>query len=59
MGIWIARNLDGTLDAYSVKPVRKKRRFESEIKDWLDCLDDDMYPEVTWENSPKELIIKD
>lgn len=59
MGIWIARNLDGTLDAYSVKPVRKKKCFESEIKDWLECLDDDMYPEVTWENSPKELIVKD
>ncbi len=56
--IWIARNEDGTLEAYKAKPERKKHGFESDIEDWLDNLDEDMYPEVTWENSPKELVLK-
>ena len=58
MGIWIARNADGTIEAYKAKPVRHAKEFDSEIQDWLDNLDDDMYPEVTWENSPKELTVK-
>ena len=53
MAIWIARNKDGTLEAYRSKPERKYKEFDAE--DWLDYLDDDEYPEVTWENSPKEL----
>lgn len=58
MGIWIARNKDGTLEAYRAVPVRKKHNFESDLSDWVDYLEDEMYPEVTWENSPKELVVK-
>ena len=46
------------LNAYRVKPERKANVFYANLRDWLDCLDDDDYPEVTWENSPKELVLK-
>ena len=59
MAIWIARNKDNTLEAYRVKPERKAKSFCSSPIDWLDYLHDDEYPEVTWENSPKELTIKE
>ena len=32
--------------------------FDSDQGDWLDYLDDGEYPQVTWENSPKELTVK-
>lgn len=58
--IWIARNQDGTLEAWKCQPYRHVKAFttDNDLKDWLEYLDDDMYPEVTWENSPKELIVK-
>ena len=63
MGIWIARNKDGTLEVYVEKPVRKKTCFEESqsglYKGWIVDLDEALYPEVTWENSPKELTIKE
>lgn len=61
--IWIARDKDGTLCAYDQKPCRIA--FE-EI--WLpengddrrnyEVFNDDWFPEVTWENSPIELVPK-
>lgn len=63
MGIWIARNKDGTLEVYVEKPVRKKTCFEESqsglYKGWIRNLDEALYPELTWENSPKELTIKE
>ena len=63
MGIWIARNKDGTLEVYVEKPVRKKTCFEESqsglYKGWIGNLDEALYPELTWENSPKELKIKE
>ena len=59
MSIWIARNKDNTLEAYSVKPKRRSKSFDSDIADWVCHLSEDEYPEVTWENSPKELIVKE
>lgn len=62
MSLWIARDKDGTLAAYHEKPIRKKDRFEEaesgHHKGWADYLDDSEYPQVTWENSPKELTVK-
>jgi hypothetical protein len=62
MSIWIARNSDGTLELYHEKPKRGKTHFkESEegyMKGFVGYLPDDVYPEVTWENSPKELTVK-
>lgn len=63
MGIWIARNKDGTLEVYVEKPVRKKPCFEESqsglYNGWIGNLDEALYPELTWENSPKELTIKE
>lgn len=62
MGIWIARNSDGTIELYHEKPIRGKTHFkaadEGFLKGWIADLDDADYPEVTWKNSPKELTIK-
>ena len=64
MKLWIARDLDGELWLYTTKPVLldDKRRF---------CCPDDVYgideqyqinqylfPEVTFENSPQEFELK-
>ena len=60
MSIWIARNQDGTLEAWHIKPKRGTKAWttDNDPKDWVTYLDDDDYPEVTWENSPKELTVK-
>ena len=62
MGVWIARDSDGTLALYHEKPIRGKAHFkEAEDgfdKGWICYLYDGEYPEVTWKNSPKELTIK-
>lgn len=59
--IWIARDKDGTLYVHNRKP---KRNAFNGI--WLnngddrsyEVLDGDWFPEVTWENSPIELVPK-
>lgn len=57
--IWIARDKDGSLFLYGKKPIGKNSTT------WLMCpnsmnerLEEDWFPEVTWENSPVELVIK-
>lgn len=70
--IWIARDKDGDLYLYSEKPELDNDTFtwgeeDEHIFFNLNGLNDnsymqidsDLYPEVTFENSPKELIIKD
>ena len=57
MSVWIARDKDGELCLYKSKPWRC-------VYDQFDCddiflpMDEDMYPEITWENSPKEFELK-
>lgn len=60
--MWIARDKNGELYAYTTKPIRYGEYFGAST-DWsiLDeelWLDKESYPEVTWENSPKELVVK-
>lgn len=67
--MWIARDKDGSLYLYSAKPYIGNSGIcficngdDIFISDCYDCycrLDEDMFPEVTFENSPKELVIKD
>lgn len=68
--IWIARNEDGILLVFDKKPTRA---FDKERgKGLLDVLESYrwlfqckqipgtwFYPEVTWENSPIELVVKE
>ena len=58
---WIARDKNGELFIYTSKPQRDKDEFLLIDKN-SDCFEidnNDLYPEVTWENSPKELIVKE
>ena len=58
--LWIARDKDNKLYIYEDEPfVVNDERFES-----YSCYDywiifDKLYPEITFENSPKQLIIKE
>lgn len=62
LSVWIARDKDGELCLYKSKPWRCK---EDTIYGQFDCdcvfmtMDKDMYPEITWENSPKEFKLKE
>lgn len=57
LSVWIARDKDGELCLYKSKPWRC-------VYDQFDCdeiflpMDSDMFPEITWENSPKEFELK-
>jgi hypothetical protein len=61
-GVWIARDKNGILTIFKNKPILYMDNA------WY-CKDDydfdystvnkDMFPEVTFENSPKQLIIKE
>ena len=56
--MWIARDKNGDLCVYGSKP----ERFDDEVYgDYgkYQKLPEEWFPEVTWENSPKELIIKE
>ena len=57
---YVARNFDGNiLLFYNTKePERKGEQFVCENIEYENdaiVLDDDLFPEVTWENSPKEV----
>jgi len=61
----IARDKDGALYIYASKPVRREDMFSPNGEKLLTNfrmlmqINSELYPNVTWENSPKELIIKD
>ena len=54
--MWIARNRDGSLYAYTAEPKRQERIFA--FGGDLLRLSAMEYLDVTWENSPVELVIK-
>lgn len=63
--MWIARDKDGSLWLYGAKPIKGKDMWVCEDFANSGCLEIDIpesgnfqLPEVTWDNSPKELIIK-
>lgn len=59
MKLWIARDKNGDLYLHDTKPHRDVDTFHSfgpyskDIYLW-----DDMFPSVTWENSPQEVELK-
>ena len=62
MKFWIARDKDGELCLYKTKPW--KRVNTTHHCDEFDCddsfmnIDNDLFPEVTFENSPQEIELK-
>jgi len=57
--MWLARDKDTTLKLYRECPICCDWHFEPVDTDWDDagCIEIscDLYPEVTWENSPVEV----
>lgn len=56
LSVWIARDKDGELCLYKSKPSRCGLCFDCD--EMFLPMDSDMYPEITWENSPKEFELK-
>lgn len=59
--LWIARDKDNSLFIYSKKPIKYDNFYNYDIEDDLDStsIPEELYPELTFENSPKQLIIKE
>lgn len=56
MKIWIARDEDGLLYLYMKKPHLYAHYFD--IKYLIGEIDKNLFPEVTFENSPQEVEVK-
>ena len=58
--VWIARDKNGELYLYKSEPWRCKedKNGHFDCDEMLLPMDEDMYPEITWENSPKEFELK-
>lgn len=55
MKLWIARDKDGSLYLWRNKPVRQNDEERFMYGGYTGELIQDLYPEVTWENSPQEM----
>jgi hypothetical protein len=62
LSVWIARDKNGELYLYKSEPWRckedKNGHFDCDADEMLLPMDSDMFPEITWENSPKEFELK-
>lgn len=58
MKYWIARDRNGQLFVfYKIKPIRHHSFFSNSSPYWK-MLPPDLFPQVTWENSPKKVELK-
>ena len=55
--MWIARDSNGILCMYFSEPINRGKYFSADDKDYF-YLKPEMFPEVTFENSPKKVIFK-
>lgn len=55
---WIARDIDGTLHLFSSEPFRHIDHWVSNAMGIDVYLPKDLYPEVKWEDGPRELLVK-
>jgi len=54
--MWVARHEDGHLTAYATEaPIRLTCVFKAANHDKCFALPKELCPELTWENSPKEV----
>jgi hypothetical protein len=60
MKMWIARDKTGVICLYKCKPVLKGDYFSEYDNEGHYCIfiDQDLFPEVTFENSPQEVELK-
>lgn len=60
-GVWIARDKNGTLAIFENKPILDYDNawYCEYIDEKFNTIDSELFPEVTFENSPKQLIIKE
>lgn len=58
--LWIARDKDNSLFIYSKEPIKNYNSYIYAPGDDLNSVSipEELYPELTFENSPKQLIIK-
>lgn len=67
MKLWVARDENGWLWLFDKKPVLRDKKIECFKNSWFDMAEDGVYnyrmggyeifPEVTFENSPQEVEI--
>ena len=54
--MWIARDKDGTLRLFDTTPVKHEEGYWTSPRGYYDIeLNSSLFPEVTWENSPKKV----
>ena len=58
MRLWIARDKDGLLYLYDHTPEKRGEYFQTYAGYEDMPLDERMFPEVTFENSPQEVELK-
>ena len=59
MKLWIARDRDNDLRVFTSEPYERHGIFMTEFdNDDFIFIDSDMFPEVTFENSPQEVELK-
>ena len=62
LSVWIARDKDGEISIYKNKPWKRENEpyhnGECDSADYYINIDKELYPEITWENSPKEFELK-
>ena len=61
MNFWIARDADNELFIYDEKPIRGERKFicgqrNGRFGEYME-ISSELFPEVTFENSPQEVEI--
>ena len=50
--VWVARDADNSLWIYTTKPVKSDGMFHCSAAGEMFQIDDSVYPEITFENSP-------
>lgn len=56
--MWVARDIDNTLHLFTSKPFRNVDHWISIANDIDVFLPKNLYPEITWIDGPRELILK-
>ena len=59
MNFWVARNKNNALALYTEEPILYYNEYyEGQYKSQTIKLDENLFPEVTFENSPREVELK-